>query len=404
MSEKNSVNSTRRRFIGGSLGMAAAGVAGSLLAVKSVRAENAGSAKSAVDFRHVLPTRGMAFRDYSLTVSPYDYASRALQPHDVAIDIRYCGICHSDIHAAQKDWGEQIMPQVPGHEISGVVLAVGSAVTKFKVGDRVAVGTMVDSCGHCGECRADLEQYCENGVTYTYGVPTDKKLNPSGITQGGYANRIVVTEHFVCRVPDKLAGEHAGVLMCAGITVYSPLRHWNVRQGQTIGVVGMGGLGHLAVKFAKALGADVVVFTTSPDKTADAKRFGAADVVVNYDEKKMAQYRKKLDFILATVPYQFNIDPFFPLLKRDGTFCLVGIGAGNQPNQLAPFDLIFGRNRFAGSQTGGMRETQEVLDFCAEHGIKPETHLIKPNQINQAWRDVKAKKARYRYVIDTAGL
>lgn len=324
--------------------MAAAGVAGSLLAVKSVRAENAGNAKSAIDFRHVLPTRGMAFRDYSLTVSPYDYASRALQLHDVAIDIKYCGICHSDIHAAQKDWGEQIMPQVPGHEISGVVLAVGSAVTKFKVGDRVAVGTMVDSCGHCDECRADLEQYCENGVTYTYGVPTDKTLNPSGI------------------------------------------------------------LGHLAVKFAKALGADVVVFTTSPDKTADAKRFGAADVVVNYDEKKIAQYRKKLDFILATVPYQFNIDSFFPLLKRDGTFCLVGIGAGNQPNQLAPFDLIFGRNRFAGSQTGGMRETQKVLDFCAEHGIKPETHLIKPNQINQAWRDVKAKKARYCYVIDTAGL
>lgn len=398
MDNKN-FNHSRRRLLMGTGTLAAAGVVGGFVP-RSVSAAK----MQTIQAKQLIPVKGYAFNDYSLTLKPYQYQHRALLAKDVAIEIQYCGVCHSDIHAAHKDWGEQIMPQVPGHEITGIVIAVGSGVSKFKVGDRVGVGTMVDSCGHCAECRSDHEQYCENGITYTYGTPADKALHPTGITQGGYSNRIVVTEHFVCRIPDNLALQHAGPLMCAGITVYSPLRHWNVRQGQRIGVVGLGGLGHLAVKFAKALGAEVVVFTTSPDKVADAKRFGASDVVVNFDPKKLAQYKRQFDFILGTTPYQIELDGLMATLKRDATFCLVGVSPIDQPNQLLPFTTIFGRYSFAGSQTGGMRETQEVLDFCAEKGIKPEIELINIQDTAKAWRRMLAKQTRYRVVIDMQSL
>jgi len=404
--EDEKLNSSRRRLLAGSVGtLAAVGVVGGLLNQKALAAAPVlpDSAKG-LNFNRLIPAQGYAFHDYSLQLKPFAFQRRALLPKDVAIEIQYCGVCHSDIHAAHKDWGEQIMPQVPGHEMSGIVTAVGTGVTQFKVGDRVGVGTMVDSCGHCGECNDGNEQYCENQVIYSYGTPTDAALNPGGITQGGYSNRIVVTERFVSRVPDNMQLQHAGPIMCAGITVYSPLIHWNVRKGSTIGVVGMGGLGHLAVKMAHAMGANVVVFTTSADKVEDARRFGASDVVVNYDKTKLAQYRRKMDFILATVPYHFEMDALVNILKTNATFCLVGIGRLTQPNQLSPFTTILNRNSFAGSQTGGMRQTQEVLDFCAEKGIAPEIQLIPIQRTAQAWREVIDKKARYRYVIDMKSL
>lgn len=404
--EDKQCDRSRRRLLAGSVGtLAMVGVAGGVLNHKARAASGVVPASAnGLNFNQLIPAQGYAFYDYSLQLKPLAFQRRALLPKDVAIEIQYCGVCHSDIHAAHKDWGDQILPQVPGHEMAGIVTAVGTGVTRFKPGDRVAVGTMVDSCGHCGECNDGNEQYCENQVIYSYGTPTDTSLNPGGITQGGYANRIVVKEHFVCHVPQNMPLQHAGPIMCAGITVYSPLVHWNVRKGSTIGVVGMGGLGHLAVKMASALGANVVVFTTTADKTADARRFGAVDVVVNYDKTALLAYRRKLDFILATVPYQFEMDALVDTLKTNSTLCLVGIGRLTQPNQLSPFTTILNRNSFAGSQTGGMRQTQQALDFCAEKGIAPEIQLIPIQQTAQAWREIINKRARYRYVIDMQSL
>lgn len=240
-------------------------------------------------------------------------------------------------------------------------------------------------------------------ATFTYGTPTDEAQNPGGFTQGGYSNCIVVQENFVLHIPDNMELSAAGPLMCAAVTVYSPFLHWNVGKGSKIAVVGLGGLGHMAVQIAKAMGAEVTVFTTSADKEADARRFGASDVVVNYDESKMAGLRRKFDFILATVPYQFDMNPLIHTLKRDATLCLVGIGRSDQPNQLAPFTTIVGRNRFAGSLIGSIKETQQVIDFCAEHRIAPQITLIKPSEISRSWQEVVDKKARYRYVIDMKG-
>ena len=397
------IDKSKRRLVTGAVGaVATAGVASVLLRQK-VHAAIPETAKS-INFRSLVPVDGYAFTDYSLKLTPFSFERRALLANDIAIEILYCGVCHSDIHAAHRDWGDQIMPQVPGHEMSGLVTAVGSAVTKFKVGDRVGVGTMVDSCGHCSECNGGQEQYCEEQVIYSYGTPTDESLNPGGITQGGYSNRIVVKEQFVTHIPDQLALEHAGPIMCAGVTVYSPLKHWNVRRGSTIGVVGLGGLGHLAVQMAVAMGANVVVFTTSPEKVDDAKKFGAKDVIVNFNKQKMAKYSRKFDFILATVPYQFEMNPLMWTLKINATLCLVGIGRNVEPNQLAPFTTILKRNSFAGSQTGGMRETQEAMDFCADKGIKPEIELIPIQKTSDAWQKIIDKKARYRYVIDMNSL
>lgn len=354
-------------------------------------------------YRQLLPADGYAFTDYSGKLSPLAFHRRALGADDVAIRIEYCGVCHSDIHTGMGHWGkQQRMPQVTGHEIAGIVTAVGDNVTKHRVGDRVGVGCMVDSCGHCAECNEGNEQFCEapGGTAFTYGTPTSEARDPGGFTQGGYANRIVVKEHFVVKIPDAMPLDIAGPIMCSAVTVYSPLLHWKIGPRSKIGVVGMGGLGHIAVQIATAMGADVTVFTTSPDKVSDAKRFGATQVVVNYDPVQMKELQKHFDFILATVPYRFDLNPLVGTLKRDATLCLVGVGKSDEPNQLAPITTILGRNAFAGSLIGSIKETQEIIDFCARHGIRPQVTLIRPDEISERWHDVIDKKARYRYVID----
>lgn len=298
------------------------------------------------------------------------------------------------------------MPQVTGHEIAGVVAAVGKNVSRFKVGDRVGVGCFVDSCGHCAECRSEQEQYCitDGGAVFTYGYPTSEARDPGGFTQGGYSNRIFVKERFVASIPEALPLEVAAPMLCSAVTAYSPLKHWHIGKGSKIGVQGLGGVGHMAVQIATALGAEVVVFTTSADKAEDAKRFGAVDVVVNYDEEKMAQYRRQLDFVFSTVPYQFEIDPILLTLKVGGTMCLIGVGDVSKVNGINPMTTALNRVNFAGSLTGSMKEINEVLNFCAEHKIAAQIQTIKPNQIEQYWNDVIEKKARYRYVIDMAAL
>lgn len=390
----------RRDFIIGAAGLSAIGLSGGLLASRGAQASTTPSAPKAGDFTQPFTTHGWAFKAEGKPLEPFTFARRAVGANDVVIDIHYCGVCHSDIHTAKGHWGPQRVPQVTGHEITGVIRAVGSGVSNFKVGDRVGVGCMVNSCGHCSECSAGFEQYCEVGPTMTYGSKVPESVEPTGTTQGGYSKALVVDKDFVIRVPDGIDLAAAGPLMCAAITVYSPLRHWGIRKGYRVGIVGLGGLWHLAVKMAKALGAEVVVFTTSADKVEDAKRFGATDVVVQNNPEKIKQYARKLDFVLSTVPYQYSMDPVIGTLKRDATMCLVGIGKIDEPNQLHPFTTIQKRNSFAGSMIGGIRETQDAVDFCELHGIKPEYQLIGLTEINSIWERVVSKQARYRYVID----
>lgn len=391
----------RRNFLKLAAGSGAIGLSSGLLASGPASAAvPAASAQAPAAFQKPFPVRGYAFKAEGAALSPFAFDRRAVGPNDIAIDIHYCGVCHSDIHQAHGDWGPQPVPQVTGHEITGQVVAIGSSVSNFRVGDRVGVGCMVDSCGHCHECSAGFEQYCEEGPTMTYGSKVPASVEPTGTTQGGYSTAVVVNKDFVIRVPDAVELAAAGPMMCAAITVYSPLRHWSVRKGSKVGIVGMGGLGHLAVKMATAMGAEVTVFTTSPDKVADAKRFGAKDVVVNYDAAKMKGLARNFDFILNTVPYRHDMDPLMATLKRDATLCLVGIGKMPEPNQLGIFTTIGKRNSFAGSMIGSIQETQEAVDFCNLHNIAPDIKLIRMADINQVWSDVVAKKARYRYVID----
>lgn len=344
------------------------------------------------------PSEGMAA--YA-TTGPHrrmTFQRRALGPKDVAIEIHYSGVCHSDIHTIRGDCGPVTYPQIVGHEIAGTVVAVGSSASKFTVGARVGVGTMVNSCRRCTECHAGHENYCLNGNTQTYG----SRDRDGTITQGGYSTFVVVDEDFVIRVPDTMDLADAGPLLCAGITVYSPLRHWGVSPGQQVAVVGMGGLGHLAVKLATALGAGVTVFTTSPDKADDARRFGARDVVVNRDGADLSTYRHAFDFALDTVPVQHDLNRFVPLLKRDATYCRVGVGKVADANAVGQMNLVLYRNAVAGSNTGGIRETQDMIDFCARHRIRPEITKIAMSGIDDAWQKVVDKQARYRFVIDVA--
>src|SRR5207247_8492515 len=294
------------------------------------------------------------------------FQRRALGAKDVAIKIHYCGVCHSDIHTIHGDWGKIRYPQIVGHELAGEVVAVGSSVSKFNVGSRVGVGTMVDSCRHCPECLRGSENYCENGNTQTYG----SKDRDGSITQGGYSKFVVVDEDFVLSIPDSIDLAEAGPLLCAGITVYSPLRRWSVTPGKKVAIVGMGGLGHLGVKLATALGADVTVFTTSPDKTNDAKRFGAKQVVLNRDGADFSKLRHAFDFALDTVPYKHDLNRFIPLLKRDATYCRVGVGKVADSNEIGQMNLVLYRNALAGSNTGGIQETQDMIEFCARNKIR----------------------------------
>ncbi|MDD5274322.1 MAG: NAD(P)-dependent alcohol dehydrogenase, partial [Methylovulum sp.] len=307
---------------------------------------------------------GYAAHSNTSPLVPFQFERRELKPTDVHITILFCGVCHSDIHQARNEWGNASFPMVPGHEIVGKISKVGSAVTKFKVGDSVGVGCLVDSCRTCPECQDDQEQYC-NHPTFTY---NSHDPHTGGNTYGGYSDNIVVDEHFVLKIADNLDLAAAAPLLCAGITTYSPLMHWQVGAGDKVGIVGLGGLGHMGVKFAKALGAEVVLFTTSPDKVADAKRLGADTVVISKNPEEMAAHALSFDFILNTVAAPHNLDAYTALLKRDGTLCLVGVPDQPHPSPSVG-NLIFKRRSIAGSLIGGLKETQEMLDFCAEHHI-----------------------------------
>jgi uncharacterized zinc-type alcohol dehydrogenase-like protein len=321
-------------------------------------------------------------------------------PHDVEIEIQYCGVCHSDLHTARNEWHSTVYPCVPGHEIVGKVVSVGNHVSKFKVGDIVGVGCMVDSCRECEYCKEGLEQYCEPGMTGTYNG-RDKYL-PNTPTFGGYSESIVVDENFVLRIPQNLNLAATAPLLCAGITTYSPLRHWNVGPGKKVGIVGIGGLGHMGIKLAKAMGAHVVAFTTSESKFEEAKRLGADEVVLSKDPEQMAAYRGKLHFILDAVSAQHDINAYLSLLRTDGSLALVG--APEQPLPVAAFSLIPGRKSFAGSMIGGIAETQEMLDFCGEHNITSDIEMINIQQINEAYDRLLKGDVKYRFVIDMASL
>lgn len=318
---------------------------------------------------------------------------------DVQIQILYCGVCHSDLHFARDEWHFTQYPAVPGHEIVGRVTAVGSGVKKFKVGDSVGVGCLVDSCRTCPNCQTGLEQFCDNGMVMTYGS-TDKYFGTP--TLGGYSQSIVVTEDFVLRMPANLNLAAAAPLLCAGITTYSPMRHWKVGPGQKVGIVGLGGLGHMAVKFAKAFGAHVVLFTTSPGKVVDGKRVGAHEVVVSTDEKQMAAHAGSFDFILDAVSATHDLNAYLNLLKRDGNLVLVG--APEKPLPVAAFPLIFRRRSVSGSLIGGLPETQEMLDFCGQHNITSDIEMIRMDQINTAYERMLKSDVKYRFVIDMASL
>ncbi len=346
--------------------------------------------------------KAYAARSATSPLGPFSVPRRAPAPQDVQIEILYCGVCHSDLHQARNEW-QSVMPTVypcvPGHEIVGRVRKAGNKVKKFREGDVAAVGCLVDSCRTCASCREGQEQYCDGSLVLTYNSE-DKHLG--GVTYGGYSESIVVDEAFALRVPAKLDLAGAAPLLCAGITTYSPLRQWKVGRGQKVGVVGLGGLGHMGVKFARAFGAEVVVFTTSPDKTADARRLGAGDVVVSKNEAEMRKHAGSFDFILDTVSAAHDLNAYLNLLKRDGTLTLVG--APETPLPIAAFGLLFRRRRLAGSIIGGIRETQEMLDFCADHGITADVEIIGIERINEAYERMLRGDVKYRFVIDMGSL
>lgn len=329
-------------------------------------------------------------------LAPFSYQPRQLREHDVQIEVLFCGVCHSDLHQARNEWHNTVFPVVPGHEIVGRITATGSAASKFKTGDIVGVGCMVDSCRSCPSCQDGLEQYCENGFVATY---NGKDRFDGKVTFGGYSSDVVVHEDFVLRVPENLDLAGVAPLLCAGITTYSPLSHWKVGPGQKVGIVGLGGLGHMGVKIAHAMGAKVVLFTTSPSKIADGKRLGADEVVVSKDPEQMAKHVNSFDFILNTVAAQHDLTPFINLLKRDGNMTLVGVPEHDHP---APnvASLIFKRRSVSGSLIGGIAETQEMLDFCGKHNIISDIELIDIAQINDAYERMLKSDVKYRFVID----
>jgi uncharacterized zinc-type alcohol dehydrogenase-like protein len=347
------------------------------------------------------PTKSAAYAALSAKtpIVPFEIERRAPRPNDVAIEILFCGVCHSDIHQARDEWGGSIFPMVPGHEIVGRVTSVGSAVTKFKAGDLAGVGCMVDSCRTCDSCKDGEEQYCTNPhSTYTYnGRDTNGE-----VTYGGYSTAIVVDENYVLHISEKLDLAATAPLLCAGITTYSPLRHWKVGKHSKVGVMGLGGLGHMGLKFAHAFGAHVVQFTTSQNKVADAKKLGADEVVISTDKEQMAEHARSFDFILDTISAPHDIGSYLHLLKRDGVLCMVG--APDAPLSVPVFTLLGRRASLAGSGIGGIRETQEMLDFCAEHGIVSDIEMIPIQKINESYARMLKNDVKYRFVIDTASL
>jgi uncharacterized zinc-type alcohol dehydrogenase-like protein len=348
------------------------------------------------------PAKAFAAQSATSRLAPHSIKRRSPRPQDVQLEILYCGVCHSDLHQVRNEWQHAlptVYPCVPGHEIVGRVVKVGAAVKKLKEGDIAAVGCLVDSCRKCAACLDGDEQYCENLATFTYNGE-DKIL--SGVTYGGYSESIVVDADFVFRVPNGLDPAGASPLLCAGITTYSPLHHWKVGKGQKVGIVGLGGLGHMGVKFAKALGAHVVLFTTSPKKTEDGIRLGASEVVVSKNEAAMQKHAGSFDFILDAVSAEHDVNAYLNLVKRNGTMVLVG--APEKPLPVGAFSLLLNRRRLAGSGIGGLRETQEMLDFCGDKGITADIEMIKIQQINEAYERLLKSDVKYRFVIDMGSL
>jgi alcohol dehydrogenase (NADP+) len=344
--------------------------------------------------------RAFATHSPSEPLGLFHFVRRSLRADDVSIDILYCGVCHTDIHHSRNDWDRANYPMVPGHEIVGRVTAVGASANRFKVGDLVGVGCMVDACRHCGSCRKGWEQYCESGVTFTYNGVDRQDGSP---TYGGYSERIVVAQDFVLKVPQNLDPAVVAPLLCAGITSFSPLRHWNVRPGSKIAVVGLGGLGHMALKLAKAMGAEVTLFTRSADKEADARRLGADHIVLSTDTEHMAATANQFELIIDTAPYAHDLNPYVPALAVGGTIVLVGyLGPVDPALNTSP--MVLKRRTVAGSLIGGIAETQEMLDFCGQHGIRADVELIPIQNINEAYERMLRSDVKYRFVIDMASL
>jgi len=343
---------------------------------------------------------GYAAQSPTSELAPFPFERRDPRPDDVVIDILYCGVCHSDLHTARNDWGWTTYPIVPGHEIIGRVRAVGAAVTRFKAGDAVGVGCLVDSCRHFQPCEHGEEQYCQNGFTGTYGGTDRHDGRP---TQGGYSDQIVVSDRFVLKVPAGLDLKGAAPLLCAGITTWSPLRHWKVGPGSQVAVVGLGGLGHMGLKLAKALGAEVTLFTRTRGKEADARRLGADRVVLSSDPAQMASVAGRFDLIVDTVPYVHDLNPYILTLATNGTLVLVGYLGGLEP-MLSTVPMVLGRKSVAGSLIGGIAETQEMLDFCGEHGITSDVEVIRMQDINGAYERLLKSDVKYRFVLDMASL
>ena len=332
-------------------------------------------------------------------LQPLTIERRALKSTDVLIEIDYCGVCHTDLHFVNNDWGITEYPVVPGHEIVERISQIGSEVEKFKVGNLAAIGCMVNSCGQCNSCQSGNEQYCLNGFTATYNTPID---DPGGMTYGGYSQRIVADESFVLHVPESLNITGTAPLLCAGITTYSPLLHWSVQKGMKVGIVGLGGLGHMGVKFSHALGAQTVMITTTPEKGEDAKTLGAVEILISTDPDQMAKQAGEFDFILNTIPVDHNVAPYLDLLKVDGTMCVVG--AVEPLNQVNAAQLMFGRKKLAGSLIGGISQTQEMLNFCGKYKIVSEVEVFRMDQIEEAFQRLVKSDVKYRFVIDMKSL
>ena len=347
----------------------------------------------------MISTHGYAALSAKSPLTPFKFERRDPGAHDILIDISYCGVCHSDIHQARNEWGGSQFPMVPGHEIVGRVLQVGPKVTRFKSGDLAGVGCLVDSCRTCASCEQGLEQYCEKGWTGTY---NSLEKDGKSVTYGGYSSTIVVDEKYTLKIPSNLDLGRVAPLLCAGITTYSPLKHWRIGKGHKVGIVGLGGLGHMGVKFAKAFGANVTVFTSSAGKQADALRLGAHQVVLSTDPQAMEAQAKQLDFILDTVSAPHDLNPYLAALKRDGTLCLVGVP--DKDPSIAGFNLVMQRRSLAGSLIGGLAETQDMLDFCAQHAIMSDIEMIKASDINSAYERMLRGDIKYRFVIDMKSL
>jgi uncharacterized zinc-type alcohol dehydrogenase-like protein len=347
----------------------------------------------------MIPAKGYAAKGPKAPLTPFTFERRDPKDLDVAIDIKFCGICHSDIHQARDEWGGSIFPMVPGHEIAGIVTQVGSKVTKYKVGDHVGVGCMVDSCRHCSPCERGLEQYCQEGMTGTY---NSMERDGKAATQGGYSDKIVVNENYVLKIPSNLPLDAAAPLLCAGVTLYSPLMHWKAGPGKKVAILGLGGLGHMGVKIAHALGAEVTVLSHSMKKMEDAKRLGADHFFATSDPETFTKLAGTFDLIINTVSAEIDWNQYLGLVKLDGTMVVVGVP--EKPTPVHSFSLIGGRKSLAGSGIGGIKETQDMLDFCSKHNITCDIELISADKINEAYERVLKSDVRYRFVIDMATL